>query len=183
MLHIEMSPDELKQHFLYVTSLREKKALVDSLSKKLKDLGKDNEPPDHIEIKNVMYEQLQAVDYQRAMKLQKKLLTLSDSSRQNSSARSTRSPCQFQASADESRLFETCHMTEKKRDAALQSDISKMQIKVLLLELKNQYDSLFSEGAWILKTWSKCLAMASEKRQNILLIRTILRKIQSPPPQ
>ncbi|GBN26750.1 hypothetical protein AVEN_127523-1 [Araneus ventricosus] len=55
MTRNKMSPDELKQHFLFLTSLREKKALVDSLRKKLKDLEEDNEPPDHIEIKNVIH--------------------------------------------------------------------------------------------------------------------------------
>ncbi|GBO10055.1 hypothetical protein AVEN_216742-1 [Araneus ventricosus] len=54
----KISPDELKQHFLSLISLREKKALVDWLSKKIKDLGKDNQPPDHIEQRSLDFEDL-----------------------------------------------------------------------------------------------------------------------------
>ncbi|GBN34800.1 hypothetical protein AVEN_92852-1 [Araneus ventricosus] len=84
MLH-NMSPGELKKHFLSLTCIRERKALVESLSEKLKDLGKDNQPPDYIEVKNCMYEHLLAVEYERTMILQKKILTASDASRPSSS--------------------------------------------------------------------------------------------------
>ncbi|GBN34795.1 hypothetical protein AVEN_92847-1 [Araneus ventricosus] len=85
MSHNKLLPDELKQHFLSLTSIRERKALIESLSEKLKDLGKHNEPPDYIEVKNFMYEQLLAVQYERDMILQRRILTASDASSSTSS--------------------------------------------------------------------------------------------------
>ncbi|GBO00780.1 hypothetical protein AVEN_95918-1 [Araneus ventricosus] len=81
----KISPDEQKQHVLSLTSIRERKALVEPLSEKLKDLGKDNKPPYYIEIKNFMCDHLLTLEYERAMILHRRILTPSDASRPISS--------------------------------------------------------------------------------------------------
>ncbi|GBN52927.1 hypothetical protein AVEN_131857-1 [Araneus ventricosus] len=99
MVPNKMSPDELKQYFLSLTSLRERKALVESLIERLKDPGKENQPPDYFKVKKF---HLLAVENERAMKLQKKILIASDASRPTFSALSTRSLSPIHTSAGES---------------------------------------------------------------------------------
>ncbi|GBN34797.1 hypothetical protein AVEN_92849-1 [Araneus ventricosus] len=93
-----------------------------------------------------MYEHLLSLEYERAMKLQKKILTASDASKPTFSARSTRFLSTVHISADESdqdslQLVKSKE-TRKKRCSSLRSDISKRKFKILPLELKNQRDSL-----------------------------------------
>ncbi|GBO28894.1 hypothetical protein AVEN_141774-1, partial [Araneus ventricosus] len=96
-----------------------------------------------------MYENLLAVEYERAMILQNKILTESDASRPTSSARSTRWTSPIHTSADESvqDSFQVVNLKKNKKiyGSVPQSDISKKKIKVLPLEQKNKCDSLSSE--------------------------------------
>ncbi|GBN26746.1 hypothetical protein AVEN_127520-1 [Araneus ventricosus] len=114
MVPNNMSLDDLRQYFLSLTSFRERKSPVESLSEILIDLGKENQPPDYIELKNSMYDHLLAVEYERAMKLQKKILSASDASRPTFSALSTKSRSPIHTSADESDQ-DSLHLVKSKK--------------------------------------------------------------------